>query len=88
MEWTQDKLWELRQQIRLNSLYVADYDNSMGVDALDASEFFDSYVNYLEEQYEDKYCKTPTIEEIFAEDSSENLWNLFGCYETNPLQTT
>jgi hypothetical protein len=88
MEWTQDKLWELRQQITLNSLFISDYENFMGVDAHVVSDFFDSYVDYLEEQCEDKYCRTPTMEEIFAEDNPDNLWNWFGCYETNPLPTT
>lgn len=46
-ELTADELWELRQEIVLNSLYVSDYENSFGYHSADMCLFFESYLDYL-----------------------------------------
>ena len=50
---TTDELWELRQEIVLNSIYVSDYENSFGYHKEDMCLFFDSYLSYLCELMEE-----------------------------------
>lgn len=84
--WTEETLWELRQQITLNSLYVASYENKMGVDASAACDFFEGYMDYLEDIVKAEE-RDPSLDNIFAEDNSNNLWCWFLCHDTNPLPT-
>ena len=44
-----EQLLELRRQICLNSIYLSDYENDLGVDRQEAYDFFDGYTSYLEE---------------------------------------
>lgn len=43
---TLEEVLELRQQIVLNSLFVSDYRNNMGVDPRAACDFFDGFMCY------------------------------------------
>lgn len=40
-------LWKLRQDIVLNSMFVSDYKNSLGIDEHDVCDFFDAYTEHL-----------------------------------------
>lgn len=51
-ELTTDELWQLRQEIVLNSLFVSDYENSFGYHSADMCLFFESYLEYLGELME------------------------------------
>ena len=67
-ELNANQLWELRKQITLNSIYVADYVNSFGFDERDISNFFLGYVEYLEEEYGDnwkEYDNKETLEQWY-----------------------
>ena len=44
---TKRELSSLRKEIVLNSLYLGDYSNSLGIDEREAIDFFDGYVEYL-----------------------------------------
>lgn len=44
---TKEQLWQLRQEIVLNSLFISDYENSLGIDAKECNTFFEGYVEYL-----------------------------------------
>lgn len=44
---TKNQLWELRQEIVLNSLYLRDYYNSFGIDCNEVCGFFNGYVENL-----------------------------------------
>lgn len=46
---TKQMLWNLRQEITLNSLYVADYRNSLAIDERAVCDFFDGYLEFLGE---------------------------------------
>ena len=42
------KLWELRQEIVLNSVFLADYRNSQGLDEHIVCNFFDGYLEQID----------------------------------------
>lgn len=42
------KLWELRQEIVLNSVFLADYRNSQGLDEHAVCSFFDGYLEQID----------------------------------------
>lgn len=44
-----DQLWELRQQITLNSIFIQDYENDFEFEPESISNFFDGYLEYLYE---------------------------------------
>lgn len=81
--WFKEKyLWELRQQIVLNSLYVADYRNSFGIEEHKVCDFFDGYISFLTELEIEKYGKElDNISAFFDEfDTEENLKSWYGCF--------
>ena len=48
-ELSKDELWQLRNQVVLNSLFVHDYENSFGISPRSACDFFEGYVEFLAE---------------------------------------
>ena len=46
---TKDELWALRQEIKLGSLFYADYRNSFDIDEHPVCDFFDGYLEYLDQ---------------------------------------
>ena len=77
-ELTAIELWELRKEIILNSLYVADYSNSFGFSAKDVSYFFDGYVEYIYELMEEDNADDSQFRDY---DNINNLWEWFNCYD-------
>jgi len=76
---------KLRSEIILNSLYVSDYENSFGFTARSVCDFFDGFMSFLEViASEDMEC--PTIEQIFALDTTENLIDWYYCHEEFPFE--
>lgn len=74
--WTKEKLWQLRQEICLNSLYYSDYTNSFGIDTHKVCDFFDGFLDYCQDDLIESTGKQyPTIEEIFEMDTADNLWD-------------
>lgn len=85
---TKQMLWNLRQEITLNSLYVADYGNSLAIDERAVCDFFDGYLEYLHEIMQDEipgYDDAEFFDHLSAYDNAENLWNWYGCFEDDPL---
>ena len=76
-----EELWMIREQITLNSLFIADYANSFGFNQKDVCAFFEGYVYYLYELCEEESGKEATLEEAFKLDSMDNLWSWFNCYD-------
>ena len=70
-----EKLWDLRNEIVLNSLYVDDYENSFFLTPKSVCDFFDSYVEYLEEECDG-----------IDNDSIDNLWDWYCNYEDFPFE--
>lgn len=88
--WLKEEyLWELRQQIVLNSLYYSDYRNNFGIDEHKVCDFFDGYVSFLTELEIEKYGKElSNTSDFFDEfDNEENLKSWYRCFdiENNPL---
>ena len=84
---TKAELQKLREQITLNSIYVADYENNMGIKAHIVCDFFDGYVSYLQELEKGNGEDLP-IEEFFDKyDTIDNLWDWYCCFDENPLPT-
>ena len=44
------QLWNLRKDIVLNSLFLTDYENRYRVDPQEAYDFFDGWLEFLEEE--------------------------------------
>lgn len=79
---TKEQLWKLRQEITLNSLFLRDYENSLGIDPKECNTFFDGYVEYLVELENTDYGLNPDLSVIFdLYDNAENLYNWFSCIE-------
>lgn len=69
---TDRKLVSLRKQITLNSLFVSDYKNDLGIKPSVALDFFDGYVDYLFGIAKEDGVKD--IYEVFDEyDNRDNL---------------
>ena len=78
---TKNQLHSLRKQIILNSIYVTDYANNLGIENKTACDFFDGYVEYLSE-----LAKENNEELDFDKyDTEENLENWYNCFDTDPL---
>ena len=71
-----EQLWELRQEIVLNSMFLDDYQNSFGVDKNECFAFFDGYVEELVDKAREDNVNTDNIFDIFElYDNAENLFN-------------
>lgn len=82
--WTQEELWNLRQQIPLCSLFVKDYINTFHVDPECVCNFFDGYADYLEtkmKEREDSYKDEPFHELFLKYDTPEALYDYWSNLE-------
>jgi hypothetical protein len=43
------QLWKLRKEVKVNSVFTKDYENSFGIDPKEVHDFFDGYLEGLEE---------------------------------------
>jgi hypothetical protein len=75
-DMTSAQLWELRQEISLNSPFIADYANHFNFDEYDISIFFDGYVEYIYELMDDNNSTN------FSDyDNEQTLLKWFNCYD-------
>lgn len=85
---TREALWNLRMEIRLCSLFYADYQNSFGIDCHAVCDFFDGYADYLDELMQDGitgYTDARFSDHLPEYDNADNLWDWYCCFEDNPL---
>ena len=85
---TLEEVFDLRKQIVLNSLYISDYKNNLGVDQSEACDFFDGFMDYIQEiAEEDGFPLTENTYDVFfgRYDNEENLENWWHCFEDCPL---
>ncbi len=81
-DFTEQDLQALRNEIVLNSIYVADYRNSFGIDEHSVCEFFDSFMSFINElSIEDGNKDLPWDEFMEQYDTIDNLVEWFYCYE-------
>lgn len=81
-DFTQQDLWNLREEIVLNSLYLSDYGNTFDLDVRCVSDFFDGYVEYLAEMIEERDGipnRDISMEDILEEDNPDNLLAWYEC---------
>ena len=84
--WTQEELWNLRQQIPLCSMFVKDYVNTFHVDPECTWEFFDGYVEFLQdemEELEENYNDEQFYDLLLKYDTPENLYNWWSDLEND-----
>jgi len=73
------KIKKLRKEICLNSLFLEDYNNSLGIDPHEAMSYFDQYFSFLLDQVElsrgrhKKLSDTEKINRALQADTWENL---------------
>ena len=53
--WTKENLWKLRKEIKLGSLFITDYRNSFGIDPRKVCDFFDGFLEFVEEEMQVDY---------------------------------
>jgi len=84
---TKEDLSKLRGEICLNSLFYSDYENSFGFTTHSVCDFFDGYMSFLEEITKDETEKDSVdIDEIFARDNDDNLYDWYCCFEEFPFK--
>lgn len=66
------ELKQLRKEIILNSVFLKDYNNSLYIKEKTACDFFNSYMEYLQELSDSK-----ELDDIFKHDNFNNLWNYY-----------
>lgn len=86
MHLTKNKLWALRQEIVLNSLFMSDYQNSVGYTPQSVWAFFDGYMDYLDELATEEHGSDCSLEQVFRFDNAENLEAWYGCFESCPFK--
>lgn len=76
--WNREKLWELRQEIVLCSLYYHDYKNSFEIPDHVCSDFFDGFFEYCWSIEEDNGNHTIDMQYVLDKyDNAECLWDYF-----------
>ena len=77
-----EDLAKLRKEIVLNSIYIADYENTFGFSPKSVSYFFDGYVSFLEEiANEDNFEIKDYAIFLQKYDNIDNLYSWYNCYD-------
>lgn len=84
MRLTDEELSSLRYEIRLGSLYYNDYKNTFNLKTTDVFDFFDAYLDYLNELMKDDfddYYDSDFWYLLPEYDNSKNLIEFYHGYE-------
>lgn len=68
-----EKLLQLKGEIVLNSVFLADYRNTFDIDESEAYDFFSSYVEYLDELAKENGEGLDIFDLVKKYDTKENL---------------
>ena len=85
---SEENLWKLRQEIKLGSLFIADYRNSFGVDPHKVYDFFDGFLEFVEEEMREDHpgFNDAAFWELLPDyDTPEYLLDWYSCFEGDPL---
>ena len=74
-ELNAQELWNIREQVVLNSLYFSDFNTAEGYYPVDLSNFFDEYVDYLSRIAEEQGG------EWYQYDNIDNLFEHYQSYD-------
>lgn len=80
VKYAKNKLWNIRNDIVLNSLYYSDYENRYGYDTHMICDFFDGYLDYINELMKENNQNIHTdyfFHLLPLYDTKENLWNWY-----------
>ena len=76
--WTMGKLWKLRKEIVLGSMYYSDYENSFGIPEKACCDFFDGFVEWCFIIESEKENGLTEYEDIYKKyDNAVELWDYF-----------
>ena len=76
--WNKEKLWKLRKEICLGSLYINHYENSYGIPEKVCCDFFDGFIEdcwNIESEEENGLTEWKDI--LNKYDNAESLWDYF-----------
>ena len=79
--FTKVELWQLRNEIVLNSLYEKDYSNSFGISEGVCQDFFDGYVEELCLKAKDDDFNEDFVDILNFYDTPDNLFNYYSSCE-------
>lgn len=84
---TKKQLKQLKNEIVLNSLFMKDYDNTLFIKRDRVCNFFNSFIEYIEEIYTERHGHSAySYNELFKEyDNINNLYNYYCMFEEDPL---
>lgn len=85
---TKKGLIQLRKDIYLNSLFVSDYENSLGIDANQVCNFFDGFVSFISELMTEDGIDAggdAFWEHLNEYDTDDNLIEWYNCFDQNPF---
>ena len=83
-DFTKEDLWALRNEVVVNSIFDSDYHNSFGLDTHSVCDFFDGWLDFIEELmvedgYKDAACR---FFDYFVEyDNADTLVQWYNCYD-------
>lgn len=80
LNYGKNKLWNIRKNIVLCSLYINDYDNKFNYDNDLMFNFFEGYCEYLGELMEENiknYNDSNFFDYLPQYDNKNNLWNYY-----------
>lgn len=78
-EPTFEEIKQLRSEIVLGSDYYTDYENSLGFDEHEVSDFFDGYLDFLQSNYEEDH-DGEYPDDVFDLESDEELECWLECW--------
>ena len=80
MVFTRESLWALRREIVLNSLFIADYRNSLNIDPQMLCSFFDGFLEEVEMQMEEEipgFKDAQFFDYLPQYDNPDTLWDYY-----------
>lgn len=84
------KLWKIRKEIKLNSLYISDYENSFGYDPFLVSQFFDGYLEHLENLMQENipsFDDSRFFDYLPEYDNRDNLMDYYNSLESECINS-
>ena len=85
MVFTRESLWALRKEIVLNSLFIADYRNSLNIDPQILCCFFDGFLEEVETQMEEEIPGSKDaqfFDYLPTYDNPDRLWDYYSSIES------
>lgn len=76
--WNKEKLWRLRQEIILGSIFYNDYSNSFEIPLEACCDFFDGFIENCWNMEEENENGLTELQDLYDKyDNAERLWDYF-----------